>query len=119
MNRVFTRKTLQGQWSCDTMNGIYKSMDGNQYEQVVANKEYFAKVYPKDSKSKAGDALKFFCQNFGVPKRVNFDGSKEEACKVNTSMKEVLRQGIDYHISEPDIHNHTTVEGVIREVRQK
>ena len=28
-DRVFTRKTLQGQWSCDTMNVRCTSMDGN------------------------------------------------------------------------------------------
>ena len=30
---VFTIKKPQGQWSCETMNGRYKSMDGDQYEK--------------------------------------------------------------------------------------
>ena len=34
-------------------------------------------------------------------------------------MKEFRRQGIAYHISEPDLHNQDPVEGVIREVRRK
>ena len=29
-----------------------------------------------DSKSKAGDTLKRFCQEFGVPEKITFDGSK-------------------------------------------
>ena len=41
-------------------------MDGNQYDQVFFNNAYFFKVYPMDSNSKAGDALKLFCQLFGV-----------------------------------------------------
>ena len=34
-------------------------------------------------------------------------------------MKEVCRQGIGYHISKPELHNHNSFEGVIREVRRK
>ena len=34
-------------------------------------------------------------------------------------MEEVSRQGIDYHISEPNLHNQNPVEDVIREVRRK
>ena len=34
-------------------------------------------------------------------------------------MKYVRRQGIDYHISEPEIHNQNPVEGVIGEVMLK
>ena len=68
------------------------------------------------SKKKAGYALKLFCQDFDVPEELKFNGSKEHACKQNTFMKEVRRQGIDYHISEPDLNNQNPVEGVIREV---
>eukprot|EP00957_Ditylum_brightwellii_P185341 14112565-Ditylum_brightwellii.AAC.1 len=32
-DRVFTRKTLQGQWATDTMDGRCKSLDGNKYAQ--------------------------------------------------------------------------------------
>ena len=75
-DRLFTRKTLQGQWSCDTMNGRCKSMDDKQYDQVFVNKDYFANYYSMDYKSKAGDALKLLCQEFGVPEKLTFDGSK-------------------------------------------
>ena len=71
------------------------------------------------SKSKAVDALKLFCQEFGVPEKLTFDGSKKQVCKGKTFMKEVHRQGIYYHISEPDLHNQNPVENLIREVRQK
>ena len=36
-----------------------------------------------------------------------------------TFMKEVHRQGIDYHISETDFHNRNPAEGVIREAEWK
>ena len=76
MDRVFTRKTLSGDWSTDTMDGKCKSLDGNKYSQVFTNKEYFSKVYPLDSKSKDGDSLIVFCQEYGVPEKLTFDGSK-------------------------------------------
>ena len=76
-DKVFSRKTLSGDWSTDTMDGRCKSLEGNKYAQVFANKGYFARIYPMDSKKKAGDALRLFCQEFGVPERLTFDGSKE------------------------------------------
>ena len=76
MENVFTVKTLQGQWLCGTMNGRCKSKYGNQYDQVFANNSYFVEVYPMDSKINSGDALKLFCQYFGVPEKLMFDGSK-------------------------------------------
>ena len=94
-------------------------MNGKIYAQVFANKAYFAKVYPIDSKSKVGDALKRFYQEFGVTEKLNFYGSKEQVYNGTTFMKEVCRQCIDYHIRELDLHNHNTVDGFIRELRRK
>ena len=34
-------------------------------------------------------------------------------------MIEVHRKGIDYHISDTDLHNQNPVEGVVMEVRRK
>ena len=116
---MFERKTLRGQWSTDTMDGRCKSLDGNRYAQVFANKSYFSRIYPMDSKSKAGDALRLFCQEFGVPEKLTFDGSREQTGKGTQFMKQVRRHDIDYHISEPDMHNQNPVEGVIRELRRK
>ena len=42
-DRVFTTNALQGKWLCDTMDGIWKSIDGNQCTQVFANRAKFAK----------------------------------------------------------------------------
>ena len=75
-DRVFVRKTMQGQWLCDTMNGRCKSMNVNHYAQIFTNKTYFAKVYSINSKRKYGDALKLFCQDFGVPEKLTYDASK-------------------------------------------
>ena len=118
-DRVFSRKTLSGDWSTDTMDGRVKSLDGNRYAQVFANKAYFSRIYPMDSKGKAGDALRLFCQELGVPEKLTFDGSKEQTEKNTQFMKQIRTHNIDYHISEPNLHNQNPVEGVIRELRRK
>ena len=76
MDRVFSRKTLLGYWSTDKMETRCKSLEGNKYAQAFTNKAYFSGIYPMYSNRKAGDALWLFCQAFGVPKRLTFDGSK-------------------------------------------
>jgi hypothetical protein len=118
-DRMFSRKTLSGEWSTDTMDGRGKSLEGNKYAQVFANKQYFSKIYPMSQKSKAGDALKLFCQEFGVPEKLTFDGSKEQTKPNTTFMKQIRQHDIDYHISEADLHNQNPCEGVIRELRRK
>ena len=118
-DRMFTRKTLSGDWSTDTFDGRCKSHAGNKYAQVFANKAYFSRIYPMDSKKKAGDALKVFCQEFGVPERLTFDGSKEQNCKGTQFMSQVRKHNIDYHTSEAALHNQNPVEGCIRELRRK
>ena len=118
-DRMFRRKTLNGKWSTDTLDGHCVSLDGNKYAQVFANERYFSKIYPMDTKSKAGDALKVFCREFGVPFDLTFDGSKEQCNKNTTFMKQIRKCGIKYHVSEPNVHNQNPVEGVIREIRRK
>ena len=118
-DRMFQRKTLVGDWSTDTLDGRIVSLNGNKYAQVFANKSYFAKIYPMDSKSKCGEALKIFCQEFGVPERLTFDGSKEQTKKGTSFMKQVRSNGITHHIAEPNMHKQNPVEGVIREIRKK
>mmetsp|Transcript_4129 Transcript_4129/g.3917 ORF Transcript_4129/g.3917 Transcript_4129/m.3917 type:complete len:140 (-) Transcript_4129:279-698(-) len=72
LHRLFDRKMCDGEWSTETMDERLNSLDGNQHIQFFSNREYFAKIYPMDSNSKAGDALKLFCQEFGIPKRLIF-----------------------------------------------
>ena len=74
----FEKPRLRGDWSTDTLDGRVVSKAGNRYGQVFANKSYFAAIYPMDSKGKAGEALRIFCQEFGVPDKLTFDGSQEQ-----------------------------------------
>ena len=58
-----------------------------------------------DSKKKAGDTLIFFGQEFGMPEKLNIDGSKYWCMKGNEFMKQVQKHNIEYHISEADLQN--------------
>jgi len=98
------------------MDARNKSLEGNRYAQVFANKAYFSRLYPMDSKSKAGDALRLFCQEFGVPEKHTFDGSKEQDQPGIEFMRQIRMHNINYHVSESDLHNQNPVEGVIREL---
>ena len=72
-----------------------------------------------DTKCKAGDALRTFCQEFGVPDKLTFDGSKEQGHRKTKLMKQTRKSNIGFHVIEPDRHNQNPCEGVIREVRCK
>jgi len=63
-DRIFEKRRLRGKWFTDTLDGRGTSKDGNWYGRVFANRGYFATVYPMDTKSKAGDALRTFCREF-------------------------------------------------------
>ena len=72
-----------------------------------------------DSKGKAVNALQLFCQEFGAPEKLTIDGLKEITEKNTEFMRQMRTHNIDYHISEPHLHNQNPVEGVIRELRRK
>ena len=48
-----------------------------------------------DTKSKAGDALQTFCQEFGAPDRLTCDGSKKQTGKKTEFMQQVRKNDID------------------------
>ena len=51
--------------------------------------------------------------------RLVCDGSKDQTSKGKDFMKETQKRGIDIHATEPDFHNQSKVEGVIREIHKK
>ena len=72
-----------------------------------------------DTKPKAGDALRTFFQEFGVPDKLTFDVSKDQGQRKTEFIKQIRKNDIDFHVIEPDRHNQNPCEGVIREVRRK
>ena len=118
-DHMYEKQQLRGEWFPDTLDGRVTSKDGNSYGQVFANRGYLATIYPMDTKGKAGDALRTFCLEFGVPEKLTCDGSKEQTGKKTELIKQVRRNDIELHVIEPDWYNQNPCEGVIRKVRRK
>jgi hypothetical protein len=106
-------------WASDAMDGRVKSLDGNRYAQVFANGSFFAEVYPMASKADAGQALKTFALELGVPEELTVDGSKEQTKKGTDFMKCCRRNDIRLQRTEPERPNQNPAEGVIREIRRR
>ena len=117
-DRMYKRPRIRSTIYTDTMDGQHKSLDGNKYAQVFATDFHFSAVYPMESKGMAGDALKQFIADFGVPDQIICDGSKEQTKRGTTFMEQVRKHHIDLHTTEPGRYNQSKVEGVIRELRK-
>ena len=118
-DRMYERPRLHGVVYTDTMHGHFKSLDGNKYTQIFATEDYFAVAYPMESKALAGDALKEFITDYGVPDKIIMDGAGDETGKRSTFIEQVQEHHIDYHATELERYNQSRVEGVIREIRKK
>jgi hypothetical protein len=118
-DRVFEKPLLRGDFYTDTMDARCKSIQGNQYAQVFANKDFFAVAYPIGKKSAAGESLRQFIHDFGRPEKLTYDGSLEQNGPKTEFMSNVKKYAINHHTTEPYRPNHNFAEGVIREVRRK
>ena len=116
---MYERLHIRGTIYSDTMGGRHKSLDGNKYAQVFANNSFFAVSYPMDKKSSAGQALKQFIADFGIPDRIVCDGLGEQTGKRTEFTATVTKHGIDIHLTEPNQPNQSKAEGVIRELRNR
>ena len=118
-DRMFLRPRLQGEWYTDTVFGPVKSRAGNNCGQLFANESYYAVFYPMDSRSKAGDSLRLFCRNVGIPDFLRFDGAKEMCEKGCEFQRQVRKNDIRTHVSEAYRPNQSPAEGVVREIKKK
>ena len=118
-DRMYERPWLRGVIYTDTMHGHFKSLDRNKHAQIFATEDYFAAAYPMESKALAGDALKEFITDYGVPDKIIMDGVGEQTGQRSTFMEQVRKHHIDYHVTEPERYSQSRVEGVIREIRKK
>ena len=58
-----------------------------------------------DTKRKAGNELRPFCQEFGVTDKLTFDVSKEQGQRKTEFMKQIRKNNIDFHVIEPGRHS--------------
>ena len=102
----------------DTMNGRYKSLDGNNHAQIFANELFFATAYLMEHKSRAGQALKQFISDFSIPDKLVCDGAAEQVGKRTEIQSTVQKHAIDLHVTEPHCHNQSKEEGMVRDIRK-
>ena len=115
-DRMFIQPCICGTIYTDTMNGRYKSLDGNKHVQIFANESFFATAYPMEHKSSASQALKQFISDFGIPNKLVCDGAAEQVGKRTEFQSTVQKHAIDLHVTEPHHHNQSKVEGVVQEI---
>ena len=115
VDRMFGIRRLNYEISTDTIDGKVKTIHGDRYAQVFGSKKFFVAAYPTWSKADAGDMLEDFVREYGAPKLLKFDGSKEQ-CGKNSKFQQVIRKyEIPYHIVEHERPNQNPAELVIRE----
>ena len=117
-DRMFIRPHIHGTIYTDTMNGRYKSLDGNKHAQIFANESFFATACPMENKSSTGQALKQFISDFSIPDKLVCDGTAELVGKQTEFQSTVQKHVIDLHVTEPHRHNQSKAEGVVREIRK-
>jgi hypothetical protein len=86
---------------------------------VFSNGTFFAELYPMATKADAGQALKTFVLEMGVPAELTIDGSKEQNNPGTDFMHCCRKNDIKVNRTEPERHNQNPAEGVIREVRRR
>ena len=110
---------LTGKRATDNMDGQVKSLDGNRYAHLFSNETYFDETYPMAKKADAGQALKTFIVELGVPEELTVDGSKEQSSPGTKFMKCCWRNDISLTRTNPKRTNHNLAEGMIREVQSQ
>ncbi len=119
-DRMYHQKKLRNQkFYTDTLFGQCKSISNNTCAQIFANESYFVKAYPMERKSMAGQALRQFIRDFGVPEQLTSDGASEQTGPKTEFMQNVRKYEIEHHVSEPHRPQQNRAESVIREVKRR
>jgi hypothetical protein len=81
VDRMFEPNRLQGTFATDTMDLRCRSIHGERYCQVFANKEFFAVAYPIEKKADAHGPIDHFVRDFGAMETLISDGASEQVGK--------------------------------------
>ena len=103
----------------DTMFSKTKSLKGNTCCQIFTDGCGFIHAVPMKSKREAGRALRSFIHDFGIPKTMSFDGSKEQTGPGTEFQKLLIHYHIKDHTSEPETPNQNRAEDSIREIKRR
>ena len=91
VDRMFQPNRLQGTFATDTMDMRCKSIHGQRYCQIFANKEFFAAAYPIEKKSDAHEPIELFVRDYGAMDLLISDGGAEQVGR-HTQFQAKLRK---------------------------
>ena len=112
-------KQLNTRIYTDTMFSNTKSFTGNICSQIFTNGKGFIHSVPMKSKAGAGQALRQFLQDFGIPNYLTYDGSKEQCQAGTLFQRTVQKHRIDARTTEPETSNQNKAEAAIRECKRR
>ena len=120
-DKMYNIKQLDGKFATDIFYSDVRSVKQNIGAQIFSSKIGFAVSYPvKDSKSETlAFTLQDFISDFGVPKRLTFDGAQAQVGQHTQFMRTKPRHNINYHVSSPRRPNENPAEATIREVKKR
>ena len=111
-------KRLQTTFYTDTMLYKTKSLGQNVCAQVFTDGTYVT-AYPLKSKSEAGQALKLFAEDVGIPNELTSDNAKEMTGGDTEFVKTARRLNIKLKTIEPHTARQNKAERVIGELRRR
>jgi hypothetical protein len=118
-DRHFYRKHLNSHFSSDLYYGRTQSLHGNTCAYIFSHKSGFVQAYPQSSKTETAESLRKFTRDWGIPRKLTYDGAPEQIGQFTDFQKRIRLYDIDFHVSSPRRPNENPAEGVIREVRKK
>jgi hypothetical protein len=102
MDRMFSVNRLEGTFATDTMDMRCKSIHGEKFCQVFANKDFFAAAYPIERKAEAHKPLDLFVNKHGAMEVLISDGAKEQVGKHTEFLAKLKKHNIKSKVSEPE-----------------
>ena len=76
--------------------------EGNTSRRITMAEKLHESLHYKSAKSMAGDALKEFITDIGVPDKIVMDGTTDQTGRKPTFMQQVRKHHIDFHLTEPE-----------------
>jgi hypothetical protein len=116
---MFSVNMLEGTFATDAMDMRCRSIHGEKFCQVFANKEFFAAACPVERKTNAHEPLDLFVNECGAMELLISDGAKEQVGKHAEFQAKLKKHDIKSKVSERERSNQNPAEGVIREIRKK
>ena len=120
-DRRYNLKRLNDKFATDTLYAEVKSLHQNIAAQIYSHKMGFAACYPitELNGNSIGNTLRNFCNDFGVPEYLKFDGAMVQIGR-NTLFQQLINMyDIKFKVSEPRRPNQNPAESAIREVKKR